>query len=354
MTATATTPINAILRAPLDDLPFVQRFEVREKPQLAADPARPDALLVLHTPEGRVEYWIEAKRTHLTHAIVDAVIAHARRIDDKRWMLVAPYVPPGIAERLQKVGIDYVDEAGNWRITVGERYFAAREGRKPERKPAAFRGMRLAGYQVLFTILARPDVLDLTVRELAENAGVGKTAAADTLNRLAANGLIGNDRPRRILEPRQLLDLWLAGYDTHVRPRLFVGTYRTPHADPLDLEAAIEDWAEGAERAGGPKDFLWAYGAGAAAYRLTAYYRGEDTVLHVAGDPADLLRELKALKAADGPLRVLGAPGTVAFEGAAPRTVHPLLVYSELHAEGHERARDAARQVAEEYLERLV
>lgn len=350
VTTITARKLRDILQVPLDDLPFVERFEVRAQPETAVGQVRPDALLDLHTPEGRFDYRIEAKRTHLTHAIADAVIAHAR-IDDKQWMLVAPYVPPGIAERLQEAGVDYIDEAGNWRITLGERYFAVKDGQKPERKPAAFRGMRLAGYQVLFAILARPEVADLTVRELAENAGVGKTAAADALNRLAATGLIGRDRPRRLLEPRQLLDHWLAGYDTHVRPRLFVGTYRTPHADPLDLEAAIEDWAAGADE---PEHRRWAYGGGAAAYRLTGYYRGEDTVLHVAGDPHELLRALKALKARGGPLRVLGAPGTVAFQGAVPRTVHPLLVYTELHAEGHERARDAARQVAETYLEHLL
>ena len=134
----------------------------------------------------------------------------------------------------------------------------------------------------------------------------------------------------------------MAGYATVVRPRLLVGRYRTNDADPETLEERIE-------KALG-ETVTWAWGGGAAAMRLTKLYRGEATVLHVDVPPADLARRLRALPAEGGPLTILQGPGRIAFEGALPRTVHPLLVYTELLTARSARARDAAREIQERYL----
>ena len=329
---------------PLKALPFVLNLDVR---LYGADADRvhgADAFLELTTPENGSRFVIEHKRTNLTVAIADGVIAHARNSPDLPWLLAAPYVPPGIAAQLANAGVNYIDAAGNCRLSVSDRYFASLEGKRPQRKPPEMRAMRLAGYQVLFTILARAEAVGLTVRDLAGLADVGKTAAAETLRSLEAEGLVGR-RPRRLLEPRELLDRWLAGYATYVRARLFVGEYRTPHADGPGLEGAIE-------RAAGATD--WAWGGGTAAFRLTQYYRGEVTVLHVVEEPHALLREIRALRSDRPTLRVLRVPGPVGLEGAVSRTAHPLLVYTELYAEGHERARDAAREMGRQYLEDLL
>lgn len=328
--------------APLQELPFVETLEVRRQQEVREPaPHEPDAVLLIHTPTGEVLFHVTLKRTHLTHAIADAVMARVRAADDTPWLLVAPYVPPGIAGRLADAGVNYVDAVGNCRLAIGERYFALKEGKKPDRRPPALRGVRLAGYQVAFTLLAHPEYVDLTVRELADRAGVGKTAAADALNRLAAQGLVGKGPHRQLLDPRELLDRWLAGYADTVRPRLFMGAYRTPHPDPPALEAAIEQ---------ADPDQDWAFGGGAAVDRLTHYYRGPVTVLHVQEQPRQLLRDLKALEAEDGPLVILGTPGPVGLEGVHLHTAHPLLVYTELYAEGRERPREAARVLAEEFL----
>ena len=203
--------------------------------------------------------------------------------------------------------------------------------------------MRAPGYQVLFAVLAKPELLNAPVRTLAEAAGVGKTAAADAFARLKEEGLIGSgERRRHLLDPRTLMDRWVGGYATVVRPRLLVGRYRTNDVNPEALEERIEKTL-GAT-------VTWAWGGGAAAMRLTKLYRGEATVLHVEVPPADLAKRLRALPAEDGALTVLRAPGRIAFEGALPRTVHPLLVYTELLTARSARAREAAREIQERYL----
>ncbi len=334
----------------LRDLPFVEEAELQAmEPEVQA--ARADALLLLRTPRRAHRFFVELKRTNLTYAIADGVIARMQGVKKHRWILFAPYVPPPMGRYLAERGMNFVDAVGNCHLEIGQDHIAAIEGRKPVRRKGRGRGIGVAGHQVLFAILARPELLDAPVRKLAEEAGVGKTAVADTLNRLTREGLVGAGKPRRLLAPGQVLDRWLASYDTLVRPRLMIGRYRTADLDPTDLEKRVE-----AMLADEPR---WAWGGGAAAMRLTGYYRGEDTVLHVrtAGRlgaiDRDLRERLRALPAQDGPLTILRAPGNVAFEGARPRTVHPLLIYTELYTAGNERAREAAREVRKLYLEQL-
>ena len=84
--------------------------------------------------------------------------------------------------------------------------------------------------------------------------------------------------------------------------------------------------------------------------RLTQFYRGPDTVLHIATWRAEYAKQLRALKAQDGPLVVLRPPGEIALDGVLPRTAHPLMVYTELLATGDPRAREAAAEIQRNYL----
>jgi len=324
-------------------LPFVRRVEIRAV-QPAKGPYRPDAVLRLRTPRRKHDLWVEVKRTHLTYVLVDGILARIGKMAERPWILFAPYVGQRMGRHLAEFGVNYVDAAGNCRLRIGDDYFATIEGQRPARDGTRGRGIGVPGYQVLFAILAKPDFLNTPIRTLADAAGVGKTAAGDTIARLGQEGLIaGRRRRRHLLNTQTILDRWLAGYATTVRPRLLVGRYRTEDTDPGALENRIE-------KALGDR-VTWAWGGGAAAMRLTKHYRGEETVLHVEAPPADLAKRLRALPAQDGPLTILRAPGKIGFEGILPRTVHPLLVFTELLATGKERAREAAQEIRERYLE---
>jgi hypothetical protein len=334
-------PYLARLRA----LPFVRAVKAEITARAADETARADALFRVRTATGEHPLRAAIKRANLTRPLVDDLLTRLRRHPGKAWILLAPYVGPQLGQHLRDNGANYLDIAGNCHLALGRNYLALIEGKRPVRPALPECGVRGPGHQVLFAILARPDLLDAPVRTLAAAAGVGKTAAADMLARLHSEGLVGTDRDgRRLLQPQIVLDRWLAGYTALVRPRLLIGRYRTSDADPTALEKRVERTLR--------ETTIWAWGGGAAAMRLTRHYRGIDTVLHVAEPIPDLPRRLRALPARDGPLTVMKVPGRVAFEGRKARTVHPLLVYTELLASGHERAREAARRIWDRYLAR--
>jgi hypothetical protein len=327
----------------LDGLPFVTGVAV-VLPGQAGGGVRPDTILRLTTPRGKRELRAEIKRTHLTNATVGGTIARIPERQRTQWLLLAPFIGAGIGQQLKANGINYMDEAGNCYIALAKEYVAFVEGRRAQRRPVHERGIRAAGYQVLFALLARRDLMNAPVRGLAEAAAVGKSAAAEMLKRLQNEGLAGTDRDgRRLLMPEVVLDRWIAGYVAQVRPRLMIGRFRTREQEP----GAMENWIE--QKLG--ETTAWAWGGGAAAIRLTGYYRGTETVLHLADRPRDIGRRLQAVPDRLGPLVVLGVPGPIAFEGALERTVHPLLVYTELLATGGERAREAAQELWTRYRE---
>ncbi len=331
--------------ARLRELPFVRAATIRA-PEARGRNRRLDGIVVVRTPDDEHALPVELKRTYLTYATADGVLAQMKAATPRLWILFAPHIPRPLGRHLAEHGANYIDLAGNCRLVLGHRYVAQVEGRTRERAAEERRGLRVPGYQVLFALLAEPELLNTTVRRLADAAGTGKTAAAETVRRLQDENLIGEVKGRRfVLEAKILLERWIAGYATHVRPRLLIGTYRTADHDPEALERHVE--AVLADK------LTWGFGGGAAAARLARFYRGDRTIVHLEKAPLDLQKRLRAQRADDGPLVLLHAPGRVAFNGIKPRTVHPLLIYTELLVAEDPRAREAANEVWERHLGHL-
>jgi hypothetical protein len=320
-------------------LPFVKHVDVRLPDRSAAQTE--DARLALRTPKGRHDLVVEVKTVPLNRSAAQSLIARASRPPVRPWVAFSPYVSQPAGQLLASHDIGFIDQAGNCHIAVGEDYLAHIEGRRPE-LPRQGRGLGARSYQVLFALLARPELINAPVRSLAEAAGVRKTAAADLLQRLKDEGHVLRDKAgMRIVRPSVLMDRWVAGYADKLRPRLLVGRYRAAAKELSAFEKNVEAVLEGHN---------WAWGGATAGYRLTQHYRSATTTLHVATPPAAIQRQLSLLPAKDGPIVVLDVPGPLGLEGPLPHTAHPLLVYTELLLEGDERALEAAGEIRTRFL----
>jgi hypothetical protein len=333
-----TVDLDAYLER-LRQLPFIKHVELH-RPETADE--EEDARLTIVTPKGRHDFAVEIKSNPATRGAAQHLIALAARNPARSWLLFSPYVSQPVAQLVASHNIGFVDQAGNCHISIDRDYVAHIEGRRPPLPPLHGRGLGARSYQVLFALLARPDLGGAPIRSLAEAAGVGKTAAADLMQRLREEGLLLRDKAgSRIVHPGVLLDRWVAGYADKLRPRLLVGRFRGAISEPRIFEQAVETTLT---------DFEWAWGGATAGYRLTQHYQSATTTLHVAAPTARMQRQLGLLPSKDGPIVILGTPGRLGLEGPAPHVAHPLLVYSELVLEGDERALEAASEIRGQFL----
>lgn len=295
-------------------------------------------LIVRLGPRRTVRFPVEVKRTHLSYALVDGLIARRAQ----RWVLCAPYVARPMGEYLESHQVNYVDGVGNCHLATPTELLVHIEGRKPTRAPEARGAGRLASHQLAFAVLVDAELLNQPVRRLAEAAGIGKSAVADQLKRWIDQGIVGRTPSGlRLVRRKVLLDRWLGAYPDVVRPSWLVGTFRMKDSKPEEVEHAL------AQALG---EQSWALGGAAAAWHLNHHLAPDEVVVHLRDYPQDLPRRLRAIPADKGVLIVLRTPGTLAYEGPGPHLAQPLLVYTEMLCSRDARVRSAAEHLREQFL----
>jgi hypothetical protein len=324
----------------LRTLPFIKQVDVQLPDRSGGE--TPDARLVIRTPKGRHDLVVEVKSVPISRSAAQSLVVRASHPPSRSWIAFSPFVSTPVGQFLASHRVAFLDEAGNCHLALGQDYLAHVEGRRRERPVRQGRGLGPRSYQVLFALLARPELVTAPIRSLAEAAGVRKTAAADLLQRLTEEGFVLRDKAgRRIVRADALVDRWATGYADKLRPRLLVGRYRAAGNDPLAFETHASIMLEAMK---------WAWGGATAAFKLTRHYRSSTTTIHVASPPATLQRQLGLLTANDGPIVLLDVPGPLGLQSSHPHVAHPLLVYAELLAEGNERALEAAGEIRSRFL----
>jgi hypothetical protein len=143
-------------------------------------------------------------------------------------LVFTTFVAPKTSETLRRAGTQHLDTAGNAWIEFGDVLIDIRGRPRPD--VTAVRPRMTAGNmfssgraQVVFALLAWPQLWDASRRELAHAAGVSVGQAHNTLRLLAEAGY-----DRRHTRPRHadLLDLWAAAFPTGLAKRLTLATYR--------------------------------------------------------------------------------------------------------------------------------
>jgi hypothetical protein len=142
-------------------------------------------------------------------------------------LVLTSFVSPRTAETLRRVGVQYLDNAGNAWVTFGDVLVDIR-GRSrvyPEPVPRTAVGnlFSVLRAQVVCALLAWPSLWNATRREIAHAAGVSLGQAHNTMVLLAEAGYESDQvRPGRT----PLLDLWAAAFPTGLAPKLTLAAFR--------------------------------------------------------------------------------------------------------------------------------
>jgi hypothetical protein len=319
----------------LRGLPFIRRARVVDSRKVNDIERR---ALSLETVEAKVDAVLYVSRTNLTTPFVSHIV-HLAPLAQGPVFLFAPRVSPDRGAELEKAKVNYVDLAGNCHVKLGTSFIAHIEGKKVAPKPAAEKGMRAKGLQVLLALLTDPRLVNAPLRDIAAAADdVSPQTVSDVRSRLVHEGWVLRNKRGHHWAPRgrdQALDLLLGGYE-QLAAHLLLGRFKSRPMPLPELERAFEKALQ---------NHHFAWGGGAALQRLNGYYRGTRTIVYV--EAAAAMSKVKALLVpqAEGEVVFSRFPGRCVVD--AHGRVSPVLIYLDLMVEGEPRAREAAAELRE-------
>lgn len=280
-------------------------------------------------------------------AALDRIVAAAAQASAP-VVVVAAAIGPELRAAMVERGLGYLDLAGNCHLELeGGNLTVHIEGRRRAVRPVGAGGLRAAGYQVLFALLADERLLASTVRDLADVAHVSRHAAHSLTARLRDEGLLQRaGRSEHVFAPggrETCIDRFAAGWADVLRGRQLVGRYRMREGEP---RAVVETIGRVLHAAKVPFGFGGAHGSS----RWVRYLQSDETVVHTAAFGPELVRELGAVPDRHGPLFVFRTMTSRDLAADVEDTAHPLLAYAELARSAEPRAREAASLL----LEKLV
>jgi hypothetical protein len=314
------------------------RFQIL-RPLARAGDRRPDVQIGLRVGGKDLRYVAGVKRG-LRPATLGAIIHQLRALGGDP-LLVTDHVTPPLADALRAEGVEFIDAAGNAFLNRPP-LFVFVKGQRPAGgvpAPEGGRAFKATGLQVLFALLAKPELVAHPYREIAAAAGVAHGTVGWVMAELPGLGDLADvGGRRRLLNGERLLGQWTEAYARTLRPRLLLGRFR---GDIEGMYARTAPWVE---------DVL--LGGEVAAARLTRHLRpGTATLYARAVDPRVVLK--LGLRADAG--------GNIDFRrrfwnfpGEEARLVPTLLVYADLLAIGDARCLETAQLLRDGILARLV
>jgi len=154
-------------------------------------------------------------------------------------LVFTTFASPSTTGGLRRLGVQYLDTAGNAWVHFGDVLIDVRGRPRPQRtaRPARVSGnlFSTSRAQVVFALLAWPRLWDAPQRDVARVAGVSLGQAHNTLALLTDAGYQG---PQARPGQTELLELWAAAFPTGLAERLTLATYR---GDIGKVEAAGHD-----------------------------------------------------------------------------------------------------------------
>jgi hypothetical protein len=308
-----------------------------------------DGILKVRTPKGAHAFLVEQKKSYLDRGILNALVAQAKlhaHARGKPLLLLARYIPRPSAERLIEAGVNFLDQAGNMHLVLGQNYERTIIGNRENTAPKEGQRVSAAVAQLMFTFATKEQAASWSVRQLAEASGLSKSNVAKVRQQLVNRGVLKESEHRfDIRDKSRLQEELLRGYELALRPKLLIGRFR--HADS-DLDEMLASLRE----AFADLSIRWSVTGGPAAHALQKFYRGLELPTFVDSFPDQLRRRLRILPDKSGPLIFLRSFGDVPFGRVTEPfpLAPPWLIYSELMYSSDPRAHEAAEEIKREFL----
>jgi len=246
----------------------------------------------------------------------------------------------GGIEILREMDVQYLDAAGNAHVHAGGVHILI-EGKKRAAVGWATRTegdpFGWAGLKVVFTLLCAEELRNAAYRDTSRLRDVALGTVGGVVTALERRRflmrVVGG---MKLQNPKELLQLWVAGYIEKLRPKLLLGRFEAIQG--LDTKAAIHQGA--------------LLGAETGAMHLQKYLKPGIDTLYITGDTAELIAPLRLRRDAEGGLELRRKFWEFEYPERELGIAPPLLIYADLIAVGDPRTIEAAEMIYDEYLTR--
>lgn len=283
-------------------------------------------------------------KAKVTRATVLLSVIDQRENDHER-LLITTRLTDEMANQCRKLGLQFIDAAGNAFIKnkeLGIFVFIKGQQMPATSDAKQFQDDRVesnttpAALRTIFSLFAKPDLLNAPIRSIAAAAGVSVGSAVETMHGLRARGFIGTDgagdsafidRDRLVLE-------WSGGFVNRLRPKLNSQRY----AFEEDADMYLPGWLpEGAAWGGEPAAAILTHHLKPASFTIYADIAKKPMIL------AHLGKQLRIRLDPQGPLEIVQSFWDASLE--IRDVVPPELVFADLVMTSDPRNHDIAQMI---------
>lgn len=282
----------------------------------------------------RYTFFIDIKKEPRQHHI-NALVNKAKNHGELPYLLIARTIFPKLQEQLKEHQINYLDLQGNAFLKNNNLFiYVKNQKKKAHKEETGNRAFTKTGLKVLFHLLINPELINENQRTIKEETGVALGNIPKVLDGLRETGhlLTKNKNEFLIINKKELIDRWVEGYETRLKPNLKKRTFE-----------AMVPWQEIQLN---EKIAVW--GGEPGADLLTHYLRPEKYLLYTNEDQANLIRNYQLKPKTGGNVEVREMFWNAAYNQA---TAPPLLIYADLMVAGGKRNIETAQKIYHEYIE---
>lgn len=355
-------PKHPLLRRGLDhlnNLPQIKAVYVVDEPY-TSDRLIADGKLVLHSPQGEVEYIVEIK-SNVTLQTLESVLQQLKLYQERlepgqRMLLVGDRLSQSVVEQLIKEQVEFIDVNGTTYLNNPLLYVLLYgEISKPKTAPNFKIGS--THLKIIYGILQQPELLETAPGQITELAGLkGESHVLRRIRELSNFGYLDRlpDQKFRVNDYVGLLERWEIGYAETLRNYLFIDSFRPASKQQLStvLENAVDLVTSNSLFDASEQRVLMGGELGAAI--ATEYLQPIRAVFHLPDEtsPQQLALKLRLMPDPGGAIVFLRqiSPHDAWKNSDYAYLANPLLIHAELSLNTDERVQETARRLFDRYL----
>lgn len=297
-----------------------------------------DGRLTLELENKTIMYTAEIK-TELRGAHIQKIIELAKKYNP--LIVVATALAPKIKEELRHNKIAYLEGNGNIFLKHKETTLWIDTNKPIEtEKETGNRAFTKTGLKLVFRFLRDENLVNRPYRQIAEQTDTGIGNITNIIRGLKQEGFLLPiaKNEYKLNNKKELLNKWIATYETRLKPTLKIGTFRFLKEDD------INNWKNIPLQAGK----TW-WGGEPAADLITNFLRPAEWTLYTTETRNELIKNYRLIPDEKGNIQIYKKfwQEEGEYNNAAPA----LLVYADLINTNDRRCTETAQKIYDEYLQ---